>query len=492
MLKTYKRQYQPNLNNQVIIHTEINNYKPLKEYVINLNNMKNNYKNKYIRNLSPENLIIPLTKSNRNQKKYIYLENELNNNSFSNVNYPSKKIIPSQVINQIKPYQKKSVFFKPNKSKEKYNHKLNFAFNSGTIKTNCITERSFDNSKISFIKDEDDFSFMNINENRENIYLKNNDNKTILKNKPINKCFTNNDKKICRKIPLSKKYVPTKNLKFLSNKIKEDIIQNNIIDNRYHQRLTKILILLIEKYFKTYLFKNKYIFLNNLKSYARTKIKSIKNKKSKIRNLFNIINITDRRIENKTKTNYLCNIKYKKRNENNILIQKLKNENVKKIVDKLNFSELFRNKSELFKKEITINRRKGSKYKSKSNEKCENIIFNRIQNYNIIKKNKSIDNIHKSKKINLFYNKIQPMLIVKKIKTKDNRIHIDIKYLEQINTNFKKPFKKLKVTRNNSFSIIIQRNNFFKFDKIYYKIKDQNNYTFRKEKKLSCIQEEEI
>ena len=269
-------------------------------------------------------------------------------------------------------------------------------------------------------------------------------------------------------------------------------MQNNIIDNRYHQRLTKILILLIEKYFKTYLFKNKYIFLNNLKSYARTKIKSIKNKKSKIRNLFNIINLTDRRIENKTKTNYLCNIKYKKRNENNILIQKLKNENVKKILDKLNFSELFRNKSELFKKEITINRRKGSKYKSKSNEKCENIIFNRIQNYNIIKKNKSIDNILNSKKINLFYNKIQPMLIVKKIKTKDNRIHIDIKYLEQINANYKKPFKKLKVTRNNSFSIIIQRNNFFKFDKIYYKIKDQNNYTFRKEKKLSCIQEEEI
>ena len=52
MLKTYKKQYQPNLNTQVIIHTEINNYK-----------------NKYIRNLSPENLIIPLTKSNRNQKK---------------------------------------------------------------------------------------------------------------------------------------------------------------------------------------------------------------------------------------------------------------------------------------------------------------------------------------------------------------------------------------------------------------------------------------
>ena len=28
-------------NNQVIIHTEINNYKPLKEYIINLNG--NNY-----------------------------------------------------------------------------------------------------------------------------------------------------------------------------------------------------------------------------------------------------------------------------------------------------------------------------------------------------------------------------------------------------------------------------------------------------------------
>ena len=29
-------------NNQVIIHTQINNYRPLKEYIINLNGLGNN------------------------------------------------------------------------------------------------------------------------------------------------------------------------------------------------------------------------------------------------------------------------------------------------------------------------------------------------------------------------------------------------------------------------------------------------------------------
>ena len=75
------------------------------------------------------------------------------------------------------------------------------------------------------------------------------------------------------------------------------------------------------------------------------------------------------------------------------------------------------------------------------------------------------------------------MLIIKKIKTKDNRIHIDIKYLEQINSNYKRPFRKLKIGYNTSFSINNKKDNVFQFDKIY---------TFRKEKKLSSIQEEEI
>ena len=83
------------------------------------------------------------------------------------------------------------------------------------------------------------------------------------------------------------------------------------------------------------------------------------------------------------------------------------------------------------------------------------------------------------------------MLIIKKIKTKDDRINIDIKYLEQIYLGKKKSFKKLKISNTNSINIIMKKNNYFKFDKIYYKIENQNDYLLKKGKKLSCIKEEE-
>ena len=89
------------------------------------------------------------------------------------------------------------------------------------------------------------------------------------------------------------------------------------------------------------------------------------------------------------------------------------------------------------------------------------------------------------------YNKIKPMLIVKKLKTKDNRINIDIKYLEQINIKKRHRFYNLSFSKSDNINIIIKKNSLFKFDKIYYKIENQNDYTFKKEKKLSCIQEEE-
>ena len=127
----------------------------------------------------------------------------------------------------------------------------------------------------------------------------------------------------------------------------------------------KGLILLLEKYFKTNLWKNKYIFLNNLKSYTKAKLQFIKNKKNKIKILYKANNLTDRNTEYKTKRNYFCNIKSKTTNENYNLIHKLKNDNIKKIFDKLNVSELFRNKKELFNKEKIINSRKRIKYKSK-------------------------------------------------------------------------------------------------------------------------------
>ena len=70
-------------NNQVIIHTQINNYRPLKEYIINLNGLgnNNNQNNKYNRHISPENIIIPHIKGNKN--KYMRNKNEFINNSFT-------------------------------------------------------------------------------------------------------------------------------------------------------------------------------------------------------------------------------------------------------------------------------------------------------------------------------------------------------------------------------------------------------------------------
>jgi hypothetical protein len=84
------------------------------------------------------------------------------------------------------------------------------------------------------------------------------------------------------------------------------------------------------------------------------------------------------------------------------------------------------------------------------------------------------------------------MLIIKKLKTSDNRINIDIKYLEQTNNNNKKKmFTKLKIAYTNSINLIRKTSDIFKFDKIYYNIENTNNYTFKKEKKFSTINEEE-
>ena len=59
----------PKFQNQVIIHTEINNYRPIKEYIINLKDIKKDVVNKYKKNLSPGNLVIPLQKYSKNKNE---------------------------------------------------------------------------------------------------------------------------------------------------------------------------------------------------------------------------------------------------------------------------------------------------------------------------------------------------------------------------------------------------------------------------------------
>lgn len=509
-LLNMKQKNNKKLNNQVIIHTEIKNFMPLKEYIINLNGIENNHKNNYKKKLSPDVLSIPLHKNYKEGRNYKSLQKELNhynsvskiNNINDNKNKDDLGKISNKIIKPIKPYKKKSVLFHPNKTKEKFlNAKLDLTNLSETIHSNNITDRTFDKTKISSINDGNDSSFLFINDNKSNKFIKNINKRETLCNKQINNFFCvdknyhsinnqiiNANKKKCQRIFLSNKYIQNKNYKQIKSNSKKNLLKNDIIIDKYQKRFTQILILLLEKYFKTYFLKNKYIFLNNLKKYIRRKNKSIDNKEKSIRSFYNCNYLTDRNNENIK--DCLYRTKYKTRNDNRLLY-KLKNGNETTSPGKYKFSELFRNKSELFKKEEKISRRKSSKSKDKHRETTRNVIFEKIPNNNIIKNDKSIDNIIRFKKNHYFYNKYKPMLIVKKIKTKDNRIHIDIKYLEQINNNLKRKFKNLNISNTDSINIIRKGNNYFQFDKIYYKIENQEDYMFKKEKKLSCIQEEE-
>ena len=503
--------YEPNqsFNNQTIIHSKVNNYRPFNEFIIKLNDIGNKIKNK--RNLSPGSVFIPKQQSYKNETIYKYLKKDnsvirgnnigLNNNKINDL-----KIKQNKNIKPVKPYKKKSVLFNPNNTKENFHSlKLDLTNLSETNNSNCVTDRTMNKTKISILKEDEDSSFIIFNDNKSNKNIKNNNEDITLRNKPIKVLFINNknrytlnkdnnnintNKKLCRKIPLSKKYMVNKQSKGFKTNSKKNLLKGDIIDNLYHKRFTQILMLLLEKYFKTYLLKNKYAFLNRLKLYKYSKKKSIKNKPKTIKILYNNNYSTSRNGETKEDLFYKTN--YKTLNENKLL-NKLKNENVKTSPDKINISELFRNKNELFKKEEVIKKRKNGKSRNKSKEKNKNIIYNTIQNNNFIKKNNSIDNIFKLNSNNFFYNKSKPILIVKKLKTKDNRIHIDIKYLEQFNNYHKiiKPFTKLNISKTDSINIGKKINNDFQFDKIYYKIENQDNYIFKKKKQLSCIQEEE-
>ena len=178
--------------------------------------------------------------------------------------------------------------------KEKYNNiKLDMSNYSETINSICLTERTLDRTKHSFLK-EDNSSFININEDKSNKNTFNKINEIkIFDNKPINTFFynktyyntikdnntsMNTTRKACRKIPLSKKYLINNAHKQYKLKKQKEINQIGL----YRKRFTQILILLLEKYFKTYLLKYIYIFINKLKKYKKLQIKSIKNRKNKL------------------------------------------------------------------------------------------------------------------------------------------------------------------------------------------------------------------
>ena len=114
MLNKIEKGFSYKPDSQVIIHTEINHYKPLKEYIINLNEIVDSYNQKYKRNISPENFIISREKYSRNKNNEYneqIFQKQLNNIPFSKFNNTNNNNFSTQLIRPIKPYKKKSILF---------------------------------------------------------------------------------------------------------------------------------------------------------------------------------------------------------------------------------------------------------------------------------------------------------------------------------------------------------------------------------------------
>jgi len=484
-----------------------------------INNIKNNFNDKkynkeYQNNMNINNSMI-LIKRNKNKNNYISHKNKMINNSYSTINIYDRTIIndnqPKLSHFIVKPYIKKTmktiiINSNPNnKSKKKIKNnqiKLDLTNPETIDNIASFTDRNFYKNKYSTHNKDynDNINDINLKYTFRNKKYEKKENKFKYNGDLISKL--ENDEEYYNKI---NSYKP--NPKLLEKKIgkknitKTFLTQDNIIDLKYKRRLTQAMILLLENYYKTYLFKIKYIFLNNLKKYINTKTNKIfkiyrRNRNKEIRF-----------INNNPKTEIRKEINYESKYENNPFLNKYISRKEKILMYKLrnassdytpNPTELCRNWSELIKMKEIINRRKKTQSKSKSKnkekekekdkdkekDKEKNIIVNTkkiIYRNNNINKNNFI--IYKKRKQN---NKIKNndysfqendgnnsnILIIKKIISKDKKIYIDIKYLEYMNFKNKTKFKNLKISKDFSIDlirqaskkrIIIQRlgNNFF-------------------------------
>ena len=389
----------------------------------------------------------------------------------------------------IKPYKKRLIIVNPLK-KEVSNK--NLIINSIEINnnSNLLSERTKFKPKRS-----------NVNEEyNNNITTRINLNK-IFNNDKFNYMHDKYDKKLKRNDTLITILYNKKNhvMKDISSNKKEKI--NGKINNRkrlkysltpekltyeeYQRRLIKALLLFLEKYYIAHLIKIKYLFFNNLKNYRR-KIKKFKNniykKNNEILGFCEIYPTESGKGENdrdKYLNNYFSTI-LKSRRENNLLCQ-IKDKNISLTPDKINQSELYRNQSELIKMKEIIKRRKKRNSKNYENFSEEYEFFqnkkkflNNHNQYYILRKNKSIDNI---KKLRNKYKRKK--IIVKNLCTKDKKVFIDIKYLNYMNFKNKKEFRDLKITRDFTIDLIGNSSN--------NQIIIQKNYSFNKMKGKSII-----
>lgn len=393
-----------NFSNQYIKYLNLNPcnniiYNPIKKYIINLSDIKNNKNEKY-----PINDSIQEFPGNKNDN-YLKTENQLFSsiNNFKNIIYPN-----NNTSRCIEPYKKKYVLFKPKfQTNDKSRQKLNITSNSlkrvldSISKENYCGYRNINNNQLNNTNDLSDFRQFE-NNSINNIYLS------------------------------SRNYNPRKsekNIGYLKKKVKIHLLKNdsasdvyklfrrnsekgiNIIDS-YNKKYTKILLILLEKIFKNYLLKYQFIFINNLKKYKITRKKFDKIRINKL--IFSNSNCMTERFYGTLKNNK-GEMKNKNKREN-LNAHKLEKEKNSRNI--LNLSATLRNKSKLYITK-TIEGRKNLKIEKKPKETSNKYIIDNSINKKINTiNNPNYKRIGGSSNRCFFVNKQKPMIIEGKNKKK--------------------------------------------------------------------------
>ena len=456
-------------------------------------------------------LIRRLNKNNNNNS--ISQRHKLNNNSYSTINANNRTItndFPSKLSSYIiKPYKKKTIIMDSNPNKNiKLPKKIKLDIKSPETNdnSNSYTDRTFYRNKFTNFNRDENLNIINLKktlkdnpvsghkkyEKKENIFKYNGPLMSLLGNETdFNKTF----------------YTSRQKPKLLDKiKGKTSILRNSLTPDKimyaqFQRRFAQVLILLLEKYYKTYLLKFKYLFINNLKKYKKKKFRiRQKNKeisflnnnpKTEIRNEI----IYDYKYDNNSFQN-----KYNSRKEK-LLMYKLKNGQFNNSPNKPNATELCRNLSELIKMKNLINRRKKSQNKSLEKDNIIKDLNYRktiYPNLNINKSNsskKSNKNYISKNNNNSFCNYKGKTLIIKKIVSEDKKIYIDIKYIDYMNFENKKKFKNLKISKDFSIDLIRQasKKKFIikKLGRNFYNRKNFEKYELNCKNNLDSIKEEE-
>ena len=519
--------------------TERNNSSSNNEYIdsININSTDRKYKNDFS---NSNDLSIELNKRMHTDdnncmppiKKNFF--NSISTMSLNDNKYNKNKLCKlSDYI--IKPYKKKAIIMNPYKSNIKIKTiKMNLTTTPETNNnSNSYTERTFYKTRCSNDMGKDNFDIINLQNKFKDNRLNNNlyekkENKIRLDGPLINLLYNNENNNNREKYNYNKwqKNNTTKQKAKTIRKIyldigtpKQFLTPSKTSYEQYKKKLSQVLLLLLEKYYKTYLLKFKYLFINNLKNYQKI-IKQPKYKNKRNKETFNFCNYYPTEDKNETSKNLdkdnnlnstFCNSRRDK-----ILMYRLKDRNLSYSKDNFNKSELCRNKNELIKMEEIINRRKESQSKNRSKGKNKSLIKNhsksptkskqqkdyikpkkiiyrnqrtnlanlkkinqkKIMNksgINFFKNNKKNENIQKNNNKDILNNKGK-ILIVKKICTKDQKINIDIKYIDSVNFWKKKKYTNLKISKDFSIDLIRQSlNKQIIIQKLGYKFYNNRN-----------------